>query len=115
MAAPAAGAIEDLTQAAKDAAKALGEARLGIADWLKGLMTDQNLSPLTPQQQLDFTHQAYVENLMNAQGGDMSALANYTKTAQDYLEQLKSVYGTASGQYMAGFAGVAQQAEGLAA
>jgi hypothetical protein len=119
-------AYQQMTQAANSASTSLGnlatssnavtakqQVQDGIGNWLRGLFLSNN-SPLTPFEKLDYAHNAYTENLLKAQHGDIKAGGNYTQLAQAYLDQLASYYGTSSPQYMQAFAAVTQQGAQLA-
>jgi hypothetical protein len=104
---------EILERNAEEAETAIDRARAGIGDWLRGLFLDQSLSPLNPADRLAYAKDAYLENLGKAQAGDEGALSNYTKLAQDYLRELRAMYGSDSA-YLQGLADVAAEGGALA-
>lgn len=105
-------ALEELRRAAEEAAAALQNAKDGIREWLAGVLLS-DLSPLDPASRLDFAQNAYVENLMKAQGGDLGAISNYTNLADAYLKEARSYYAS-SPEYTSIFAAVTEQAGKLA-
>ncbi len=82
-----------------------------LQTWLTGL-TAGALSPLTEQQKFDQAQQAYVENLLLAQGGDATAQAAFQADAQAYLTEAKAMYGF-GGDYSSIFQSVLEQGQNL--
>lgn len=106
-------AMEAAAQAAQALADAMNQAKTGIADWLSKTLLSPQLSTLSPAEQLQFSQQQYVENLMKAQGGDVTALSSFTQFADAYLQQARSYYASGS-SYQEIFAAVTAQAAALA-
>ncbi len=84
-----------------------------LQDWLRNLMLDQTLSPLTARQRFDVAQQQYVEDLMLAQSGDAGARGRFTGDADAYLREALAMFGRASVDYNAIFAAVVAQTQGL--
>lgn len=101
----ASGAIESYAQA-------MLSAKDGIADWLNGLFLS-DLSPLTSRERFDFAGDAYVENLIKAQSGDVGALASFTGFADAYLKEARDFFASGD-QYQRIFAAITGQAANLA-
>ncbi|NJD66230.1 MAG: hypothetical protein FIB00_13515 [Chloroflexi bacterium] len=115
----AAGETESYTDAVVGAAgavtglaDAIANAKNGIADWLDKIFLS-DLSPLTPQERLDSAQNAYVENLLKAQAGDVGAIGAFTQFADAYLKEVQSFWAS-SPAYRAIFESVTDQAKGLA-
>lgn len=106
------GSIEGAAGAVNDYVSAMMSARDGIKDWLGGIFLS-DLSPLTPSQRFDFAGNAYVENLMKAQAGDIGALTDFTGFADAYLREARSYFASGE-QYQRIFAAITGQAANLA-
>jgi len=91
----------------------LARLRAGIADYLKGLALG-NLSPLSPAQQLHEAQFAYVDELMKAKAGDLTALGDITKFADAYLKEAQSFFSAPSTEYRDIFNAVREQLGDLA-
>ena len=90
----------------------LDKLKQGIASYLEGLQIG-NLSPLLPLDQLNAAHDAYVNELLKAQGGDQGALGDITQFADAYLKEARDFYAS-SHNYTDIFNGVTQQLGDLA-
>jgi tape measure domain-containing protein len=64
----------------------------GVQDFLQGLLTNTQLTTLTPQQQLAAAQAAYQTTLAKAQGGDATALQALPQLAQTFLQQARGYY-----------------------
>jgi hypothetical protein len=100
--------VNGASSAVDNLSSSVSGAKAGIKDWLKGLFLDSNLSPLTPEQRLDFAHSQYTDDLMRAQKGDQGAIGQLATLAQAYLTEAKAFYGPSS-QYESIFAAVTMQ------
>ncbi len=89
----------------------LNSAQQNLAAYLKGSLLS-NLSPLSAGQRLDEAHDQYVGNLMAAQGGDINAIANFSKMRDAYLQEARSYYAS-SKQYTDIFEATYNQGAGL--
>jgi hypothetical protein len=74
---------------------------------------NEQLSPLNAQQQFAESQNQYIENLMSASTGDVSAIGDFQKYAEQYLAQAKNMFGF-GGDYSAIWQGVMNQANALA-
>jgi TP901 family phage tail tape measure protein len=83
-----------------------------IANWLSATMLSPD-SPLNPADRLELARNQYYENLTSARGGDADAIANYTRYADVFLRELRSMYGS-DFEYLEGFGNVTSDAGALA-
>jgi hypothetical protein len=98
-------------KAAADAKTAWENVGSAINTWLHSL--DQGaLSPLTGKQKLDATQTDYVEQLMKAYNGDVTAAGSITSYADAYLTAEKAMYGFGA-DYSAVYASVKNQIASL--
>ncbi|KJS41180.1 MAG: hypothetical protein VR70_05380 [Rhodospirillaceae bacterium BRH_c57] len=77
-----------------------------MRDLRQSLLLDTNLSPLSAPERLAEAKRQYDETLAASRLGDLQAGQRLTQIGPQYLEALKSIYSTASGEYREGFDGV---------
>jgi lambda family phage tail tape measure protein len=87
----------------------LENAKTALRKWIDSMYFNEQLSPLTAQQKFEESQSQYVENLMKAQGGDVEAISNFQKYAEEYLKQAKNMYGF-GGDYSAIWKSIMEQA-----
>ena len=73
-----------------------------IGEYVDSLLLNDQLSPLTPQQQLDEARSQYMTTLLAAQAGDVDALNKLPQIADAYLQQARFMFAS-SDQYQAIF------------
>lgn len=86
-------------------------AQADILSYTRSLLTS-SLSTLSPTAQLQTAGADFFSQLASAKGGDFEALSNITGTADEYLKQAQSYYGS-SGAYAAIFQTVQDALNGL--
>ena len=96
-AANAAGAVSGLGGSAATAATQMASAKGDLWDYLQGLFTNPQYSPLDPMQQLGVAKRRFYEQLGLAQGGDVSAVAGLSSYIDSILSLGRGVYGSTSG------------------
>ncbi len=104
--------IQKLTSQLQQADSALAGVVDGLKQFRQSLLLDQNLTTLSPVQQLAEARQQYLDDLAKAQAGDQSAAALLPQLAQQFLALDRQV--NASGpQYAADFARVLADTQAL--
>lgn len=83
-----------------------------VNDYLDSLLLNQQLTTLTPEQQLAEAQRQYQEALAAAQGGDADALAQLPDLANAYLQLARGQFSSGD-QYQAIFQGVRDALGGL--
>lgn len=73
----------------------LDKLRLSILEWAQRL-DQSNISPLDPLQRLAAARSTYLADLAGGRAGDVNALQNYQKDAQDYLNQARAIFNSSS-------------------
>lgn len=104
--------FKSIVDGVKDGVDQLSKLKVDIADYLKSLSIG-DLSPLKPQQKLDQSQTAYVEELLRAQHGDLTALGDITRYADAYLNQARDFFAS-SQSYTDIFTSVTEQLAELA-
>lgn len=103
--------LDGLGGAAADASRALGSVGRSIAqeidswaavkmslwDYLRGLFTDPELSPLDPSQQLDTLKTQFTTAISRANGGDFAAGQSIQGLVQQILQRGREQFGSSSG------------------
>lgn len=84
-------AIGDLAAATEDATRTLLDIFREISDSNRDLLTDENLSALSPVARRDEAARVYEETLAKARTGDVEALRNFTGVRQTYLDIQRSL------------------------
>lgn len=110
---PATQQVEDLGGAIDDTMDRWMRGLESIKSFLDGLLVNNNLTTLTPEQQLAEAARQYQAALAAAQGGDVGALENLPELAQQYLELARSFWSSGD-QYQAIFDAVRASLGGLA-
>lgn len=90
-------------------------------DWIRSLrelsdslLLDDALTTLTPAEQMEEARRQYESTLAAAMAGDENAQQNFESIAREYLDQLRSFYGSTD-EYTMGFQGVLADIESLIA
>lgn len=99
------GSIYQILDPMEDAANALASALQRVAQYLLGLRTSEQFSPLTPQQRLAEAQSQFNAMLARARSGDVDAIGSLPQFAQTLLEQASAFWASGS-QYDAIFAQV---------
>lgn len=86
----------DLREEARRTAEALADAKMGLQDYLGGLLLNDNLSPLTMEQQLEEAKSQYEKTLGLAQGGDLDAINRLGGAFDAYLQLAREIYGSSA-------------------
>lgn len=68
------------------------DARAGLRGWLDSLFLNDQLSPLSPMQQLEESRRQYESILGQAQGGSADAVAGLGGAAQTYLQIARDLF-----------------------
>lgn len=107
-----AGDVRDVGRSIQDVIERWADGIARIDDFLDGLLLNQALTTLTPEQQLAEAQSQYEAALLAAQAGDLDALAALPDLAATYLELARGQYSSGD-QYQAIFDGVRDALGGL--
>jgi hypothetical protein len=106
-------AVSDLGRAASGAVDQMAGAIESLTKYLGGSLLS-SLSPLTPSERLAEAERQYVENLMRAQRGDATAVAEFGAFRDAYLQEARSMYAS-SPEFTRIFGATYNQGAGLTA
>lgn len=107
-----ANGVRDVGRSIQDVIQKWADGIKRVHDYLDGLLLDQSLTTLTPEQQLAEAQRQYQEALAAAQGGDADALAQLPDLANAYLQLARGEFSSGD-QYQAIFEGVRDALAGL--
>jgi len=105
--------ITDLSGGLSNLASQLDAARASVAAYLKSLLLNTQLTPLSPMDQLAVAQSQYQQTLTAAQGGNVDAINGLGASADTYLKLARQIFASSSA-YNAIFQQVYNQLAGVA-